>query len=337
MKTHVFTVLCVVTIVLAGAWTSAAGSSKVCNDFDGDGRTDPAVYCPASGTWYILQTSTYTIRIEHLGSGTCLPAPGDFDGDNKTDVVVFDSTTGIWYAKLSSGVDCVAVFGEPGSWPVPGDYDGDGITDLGVYKPETGIWSVLLSKYSYQLASMQWGWLGDFRPWEDPQTYTILPMPFDYNQDGTDDLAIYYRGWSMEDSGWVIFYVGVGVECYIWGSSGSLPVPGNYQIKLAEAPQGVCIYKITTTEWCIPYRSAFHMGVYGQTLPVPAGDYDGNGFDDNAVYNYDTGLWTIVLNTGEAGIEGRTEVSFKFGNDTVVPANIYSTLYALALYSPEPW
>ena len=87
----------------------------------------------------------------------------------------------------------------------------------------------------------------------------------------------------------------------------------------------------------MPYRSAFYEGVYGQTLPVPAGDYDGNGFDDNAVYNYVTGEWIIIYNTGPVDVVGRTQISDIFGGPTAVPANIYSTIYALARYSPKPW
>jgi hypothetical protein len=116
-----------------------------------------------------------------------------------------------------------------------------------------------------------------------------------------------------------------------------LPVPGNYQVKMADAPRGVCVYKISTMEWAIPYRSAFYMGVHGETLPVPAGDYDGNGFDDNAVYNYVTGLWTIVLNTGGANVLDRIVLHLQLGGPDAVPANIYSTIYALGLYSPHPW
>lgn len=338
MNTRIFMTLCVWAIGLAGVWTSADEPRNVCNDFDGDGGTDPAVYYPASGTWSIFQTSTFTVRTEQLGFGSCLPAPGDYDGDGKTDIVVFDSTTANWYARLSGGWEGMVTFGHPGNWPVPGDYDGDRTTDPAVYDPQTGIWTAFLSKFQ-ETASAQWGHLGDFRSWENPQTYTVLPMPFDYNQDGVDDLAVYYRGFSMADSTWNILYVGIGADDYVWGSSGSLPVPGNYMIRIPEQPwsQGICVYKITSTEWVIPYRNAFYMGTYEQTLPVPAGDYDGNGFDDNASYNYDTGLWTIIFNTGGAEVAGRAQITLQHGGPDAVPANIYSTIYALARYSTKPW
>lgn len=342
MNVYSSIILSVLAISLWCAEPSEAVPRKVCNDFDGDGRTDPAVYYKASGAWLIFQTSTLTVRTELFGSGNCLPAPGDFDGDGKTDLVLFDSATAMWYGRLSSGGEASGQFGQPGDWPTPADFDGDGKTDLCVYTPRTGFWTAYLSK-SKVLGSVQWGYLGDFRSWENPQTYTVLPMPFDYNQDGVDDLGYYYRGLSMASSGWSLLYVGGGTEYYNWGSSGSLPAPGKCQVKMADAPYGICVYKIKaqdpakSAEWSIPYRNAFYMGVYGQTLPVPAGDYDGNGFDDNAVYNYNTGLWTVVLNTGGAEVEDRVRVDLQLGGPGAVPANIYSTIYALARYSPKPW
>ncbi|MFA5043189.1 MAG: VCBS repeat-containing protein [Kiritimatiellia bacterium] len=342
MKNNLLLIVCAMAFSLWNAQPAGAEPRKVSNDFDGDGKTDVAVYYPASGQWWVFLSGSMTVtNVTTQGGTNCLPAPGDYDGDGKTDFMVFDSTTGNWYGKLSDGREGMATFG-PGMWPVSADYDGDRATDLGVYDPLTGMWSVYSLTRGW-LGGGTWGYLGDFRPWDNPPMYTVLPMPFDYNQDGVDDFGYYYRGMSMEDSGWSIFYAGMGAEYYNWGSSGSLPAPGKYQVKMDAAPYGVCVYKIKaqelvkSAEWDIPYRTAFYMGVYGQTLPVCAGDYDGNGFDDNTVYNYVTGEWTIVYNTGGADVVGREQVSGFFGGAGVVPANLYSTIYKLARYSPKPW
>ena len=334
-------IICTLAISLWSIQPAEAEHRKVCNDFDGDGKTDVAIYYPASGLWQVFLIGSLTVtNVITWGGKNCLPAPGDYDGDGTTDFMVFDSTTGNWYGKLSDGREGEANFGQPGTWPVPADYDGDHATDLGVYDPLTGIWSVYSLSKGF-LGSAQWGYLGDFRPWENPQTYTVLPMPFDYNQDGVDDPAYYYRGLNMATSDWSIFYVGIGIsETYNWGSSGSLPVPGNYRSQTFDVPRGIGVYKLTTAEWFVPYmgEEPFKLGTYGQTLPVPAGDYDGNGYDDNAVYNYVTGEWTIIFNTGGGtNMASRTQVDGFFGDSGAVPANIYSTIYKLGQYSPKSW
>ncbi|MDD5482331.1 MAG: VCBS repeat-containing protein [Kiritimatiellae bacterium] len=340
MKTRILAAACAVIIMPGLLRVSADELRKVNNDFDGDGCTDPAVYYPDSGKWEIFQTLSGTIRTEYLGSGACRPVPGDYDGDGKADIGVFDTTTATWRGKLSSGWEGSGIFGRPGCWPVPADYDGDRTTDLAVYDPQTGYWTAFLSSYQAE-GSVKWGYLGDFRPWETPRTYTVLPMPFDYDQDGLDDLCYYYRGTNMESSAWSILYMAGKsdyVDYYVWGSSGSLPAPGNYRSRTFDVPRGICVYKLTTTDCFVPYMDLFQLGIFGQTLPVAAGDYDGNGYDDQAVYNYETGMWSIVFNSGRGDdIASRAKTEFTLGGPNAVPANIYSTIYALALYSPAPW
>jgi hypothetical protein len=57
-------------------------------DYDGDGLTDPAVYRPSTGEWFVLYSSTnYTSSaVENWGLDTDVPVPGDYDGDRRTDL-----------------------------------------------------------------------------------------------------------------------------------------------------------------------------------------------------------------------------------------------------------
>src|SRR5207253_2562687 len=68
------------------------------SDYDGDGKTDLAVFTPSTGTWAILQSSTnYTTnQTVAMGLSTDRPVPGDYDGDVKTDVAIYRPTMGEW-------------------------------------------------------------------------------------------------------------------------------------------------------------------------------------------------------------------------------------------------
>ena len=68
-------------------------------EYDGDGKTDLAVYRPSTGTWFIRHSSTgyATSASYQWGLSTDVPVPGDFDGDAKTDLAVWRPSTGTWY------------------------------------------------------------------------------------------------------------------------------------------------------------------------------------------------------------------------------------------------
>ena len=68
-------------------------------DFDGDGKTDLAVYRPSTGEWFIRNsTAGYAVGVGNWlfqwGIVGDLPVVGDFDNDGRADITVYRPTTG---------------------------------------------------------------------------------------------------------------------------------------------------------------------------------------------------------------------------------------------------
>jgi hypothetical protein len=94
---------------LAQPFGVASSDFVVFGDFDADGKSDFAVWRAegpaADGVWYILQSSTGTLRAQQFGVPfpTDRAVPGDFDGDGRTDLAVARMSGGtfIWYVLRS--------------------------------------------------------------------------------------------------------------------------------------------------------------------------------------------------------------------------------------------
>ena len=100
----------------SGAWwvMGGQGSSQITQvwgdvndkpvpgDYDGDGKTDFAVFRPETnhvGNWYILYSATNTWTLIYWGLDTDKEnlVPADYDGDGKSDVGVGRAADGGWY------------------------------------------------------------------------------------------------------------------------------------------------------------------------------------------------------------------------------------------------
>lgn len=120
------------------------GDVAVPADYDGDGRTDIAQWRPATGVWYVINSSTGSVSVRQWGLNGDIPVAGDYDGDRKADLAVWRPSNGVWYIMhSSSGQAREQQWGLSGDIPQPGDYDGNGRADFAVLRPGSFVWHVL--------------------------------------------------------------------------------------------------------------------------------------------------------------------------------------------------
>lgn len=73
----------------------AASDVPVVGDYEGDGRTDVAVWRPATGQWFVKLSSLNAYSVLSWGASADIPVPADYDGDGRTNLAVYEPS-GTW-------------------------------------------------------------------------------------------------------------------------------------------------------------------------------------------------------------------------------------------------
>ncbi len=261
-------------------------------DFDGDGKSDVAVFRPSNGIWYSLNSSNGNLLAGAFGTGTDRIVSADYDGDRKSDYAVFRPSTGTWYLQRSTAGFTGVAFGASGDEPAVGDYDGDGKSDIAVFRPSTGFWYILQSSNGAVVSTL-FGQSGD------------KIAQGDYDGDNKTDIGVF----RPSQGTWYLQRSTAGFTGVAFGTATDKPVQADYD---GDGKTDVAVYRAGT--WYIQQSTAGFTGAaFGLSTDraVPA-DYDGDGKADIAVYR--GGTWYMQRSS-----LGFTGVTFGAADDVPVP------------------
>ena len=232
------------------------GDIPLIGDWDGDGKSDIAVWRPGAQSYFYIQLSSNPNPNAFIsvpwGIATDFPVTGDFDGDGKDDYCVRRNVNGqkVWYILPSGGGGFRAItFGlEDDIEMSSGDLDGDGRDDLVVIRFDSA------GRLSFYGGDAQSGSLLFSQQWGSGGIASVFfPFVGNYLGDNRADVGVLYGACDSSNS--------------------NCEVAGTWWIK----ETGSANYIVT--RWGIPFDGSTGTGDF----PNFNSDYDGDGKFDISV------------------------------------------------------
>jgi hypothetical protein len=311
-----------VTIQDSGGTQATAGETAIVAltpaDFNGDGKTDLAVYGPygpgGANRLAVLESGGGTIN-QTIGGPLDQPVSGDFDGDGKTDVAVYGPYGPGGMNRLlvqeSGGGVINKAFGGPKDRLVSGDFDGDGKTDIAVYGPygPGGL---------NRLAVLESGGAVINLPFGGPLDTFVAG---DFDGDGKTDIAVYGPYGPGGVGRLAVLESGGSSFVKVFGGPLDQPVAGDFD---GEGRTDIAVYgpygpggvgRLAVLE---SSGGAF-VKVFGGPLDrFVSGDFDGDGKTDIAVFGpygpNGAGRLAVLFSGG-----GAMSTNFGRANDIPLP------------------
>jgi hypothetical protein len=262
----------------------------IAGDFNGDGKTDTAIYDQTASQFFILLSGGGALTPQFGNPAhTNIPITGDFNGDGKADTAIYDQTTSTFYILMSNSKAIVQQFGNPAhvNVPISGDFDGDGKTDFGIYDQTAGQFFILESGG------------GALTPKFGNAADTNIPVGGDFDGDGKTDIGIYDQTLGQ----FFVLLSGGGSLTPKLGNKAdrNLPVAGDFD---GDGKTDFAIYDQTKSRFSITLSGGGsqtpQFGNPSHTNIPVSGDYDGDGKTDIGIYDQTSSQFLIMLSGGGA-------------------------------------